>query len=162
MLNTYCSTTQNRACHQEFPLTLPLPTDPLRSHLSSPCTDFMLQRGAPSLRHSPKKSRSISLEIWLLIRELHFRCRRLFSPSFQLGFLFFRHSFSSLFPFLYYTGSISLVIVYLSSVLLGDCCEKEEVKDSKVTIEGDLMTASPCHSLLSKIHNRTSVMGLKP
>lgn len=82
MLNTYCSNTQNRACHQEFPLTLPLPTDPLRSHLSSPFTDFMLQRGAPSLRHSPKKSSSISLESWLLIRELHFRCRRLFFPLF--------------------------------------------------------------------------------
>lgn len=71
--------------------------------------------------------------------------------------LFFVISF-----FLYYTGSISLVIVYLSSVLLGDCCEKEEVKDSKVTIAGDWMTASPCHSLLSKIHNRKLLMGLKP
>ena len=116
MLNMYCSNTQNRACHQEFPLTLPLPTDPLRSHLSSPFTDFMLQRGAPSLRHSPKKSSSISLESWLLIRELHFRCRRLFFPLLLVRILVFS-------PLLFFI--ISFFILYwfhlLSHCLLVLC-----------------------------------------
>lgn len=77
-------------------------------------TYFMLQRGTPFLRHSPKKSSSISLESWLLIRELHFRCCRLFLPLHFVRILVF----SSLLFFI-----VSFFMLYwfhlLSHCLLG-------------------------------------------
>jgi hypothetical protein len=38
----------------------------------------------------------------------------------------------------------------------------EEVKDSEVTMARRLDDGGLCHSLLSKIHNQTSMMGPKP